>query len=172
MVVTKRFPLKKSLVYIPAQMLGGFVGAALVYFFYQAKFAVVDPTLTHSAGIFTTFPAVNSFMPGLMAEVIATAVLVFTILSIVEHFTSDKAQFLAPFAVSALIVAIGMSLGGMHGYAMNPARDFSPRLFVALMGFANNGLTNGSTIWIAPVLGSIVGGTLGAIIYDITLGKK
>ncbi len=172
LVITKRFPLKKSLVYIPAQMLGGFVGAALVYYFYQAKFAIVDPTLTHSAGIFTTFPAVGGFMPGFMAEIIATSVLVFAILSIIEHFTSDKAPFLAPFAVSGLIVAIGMSLGGMHGYAMNPARDFSPRLFVAIMGFANNGLTNGSTIWIAPLLGSILGGTLGAIIYDLTLGRK
>ena len=153
-------------------MLGAFAGAALVFYFYRAKFMLVDPTLSHSAGIFTTFPAVPGFMPGFMAEVIATAILLFGILAIVEHFNSEKAGWLAPFAIGALIVAIGMSFGGMHGYAMNPARDFSPRLFIALMHFQNNGLTQGSTIWIAPVLGSLIGGTLGAFLYNMTLGQK
>lgn len=173
LAVTKRFSAKKVPLYIAAQMIGGFLGAAIVYGFYYAKFMQVDPTLSHSAGIFTTFPAItNSFMPGFIAEIIATFVLVFAILSIVEHFTLDKAGFLAPFAVSALIVAIGMSFGGMHGYAMNPARDFSPRLFTYLMGFANTGLGGGSFIWVAPVFGSIIGATLGAITFDKTLGNK
>ena len=155
-----------------AQFIGAFLGAALVYYFYQAKFTEVDSTLSHTAGIFTTFPAVTAFMPGFMAELIASAILMFGILSIVEHFTNDKAGFLAPFAVGALIVALGMSFGGMHGYAMNPARDFSPRLFTAILGFANNGLTDDSHIWIAAVLGPLLGGPIGAVIYDLTLGRK
>ena len=152
LVLTKRFAPAKAPFYILAQMLGAFVGAAIVYYFYQAKFAEVDPTLSHTAGIFTTFPAVTAFMPGFMAEVIATAILMFGILAIVDHCTADKAGFLAPFGVAALIVAIGMSFGGMHGYAMNPARDFSPRLFTALVGFSNNGLSGGSTIWLAGII--------------------
>lgn len=172
LVITKRFSLKKAPLYMLAQMIGGFVGAALVYYFYQAKFAAVDPELKQYAGIFSTFPAVSSYMPGFMSEIIATAILMFGILSIVEHFTFDKAGFLAPFAVGALIVAIGMSFGGMHGYAMNPARDFSPRLFTALVGFANNGLTDGSGIWTVGVFAPLIGGPLGAIIYDFTLGYK
>ncbi len=171
LVLTKRFPLSKAPFYVIAQMIGGFLGAAIVYYFYQAKFAEVDPTLSHTAGIFCTFPAVAAFMPGFMAEVIATAILLFGILSIVEHFTLDKAAFLAPFAVGALIVAIGMSFGGMHGYAMNPARDFSPRLFTALAGFSHNGLTDGSGIWIAAVAGPLIGGPIGAFLYDLTLGR-
>ena len=172
LVVSKRFSPAKAPFYIIAQMLGGFLGAAIVFYFYQAKFAEVDPTLSHTAGIFSTFPAVTAFMPGFMAEVIATAILMFGILSIVEHFTLDKATFLAPFAVAALVVALGISFGGMHGYAMNPARDFSPRLFTAIMGFAHNGLTDGSHIWIAAVAGPLIGGPLGTFLYDFTLGRK
>ena len=172
LVLTKRFSAKKAPFYMLAQFIGAFLGAALVYYFYQAKFTEVDPTLSHTAGIFTTFPAVTAFMPGFMAELIASAILMFGILSIVEHFTNDKAGFLAPFAVGALIVALGMSFGGMHGYAMNPARDFSPRLFTAILGFANNGLTDDSHIWIAAVLGPLLGGPIGAFIYDLTLGRK
>ena len=107
-----------------------------------------------------------------MAEVIATMILMFGILAIVENFLNDKAGWLAPFAVGALIVAIGMSFGGMHGYAMNPARDLSPRILTAILGFANNGLTAGSHIWLAPVLGSIIGAPIGAVLYDITLSGK
>lgn len=170
--LSKRFPKHKVLHYITAQMIGGFLGAALVYYFYMAKFAIIDPGLIHSAGIFTTFPAMNTFMPGFMAEIIATAILMFGILAIVEHFTADKASWLAPFAVALLIVAIGMSLGGMHGYAMNPARDLSPRLFTVFMGFTNNGFSGGSHIWLAPVLGSLIGAPLGAFTYDFTVGRK
>lgn len=172
LVLTKRFPLGKMFHYILAQMLGGFVGAVVVYYFYQAKIALVDPTLSHSAGIFTTFPAVPQFMPGFMAEIIATAILLFGILAIVEHFNNEKAGWLAPFAIGSLIVAIGMSFGGMHGYAMNPARDFSPRLFITLMHFQNNGLSNGSNAWIAPVFGSLIGGPIGAWLYNLTIGLK
>jgi glycerol uptake facilitator protein len=171
LVITKRFPAKKLPLYISAQMIGGFLGAALVYYFYSAKFAIVDPNLSTSASIFSTFPALSAFMPSFMAEFIATALLMFGILSIIDHFTFDKAAWLSPFAIGALIVAIGMSFGGMHGYAMNPARDFSPRLFTAIMGFKNNGLTDGSMIWVVPVLGPLLGGPIGALLYDFTLGK-
>lgn len=172
LAMSGRFPNKKVPFYVLAQMLGGFIGAAIVYYFYQAKFALIDPTLSNSAGIFSTFPAVAAFMPSLMSEVIATSILMFGILAIVEHFTQDQAQFLAPFAIAALIVGIGMSFGGMHGYAMNPARDFSPRLFTALLGFKHNGLTDGSYIWVVPVLGPIIGGPLGTVLYDIAFPHK
>lgn len=73
LMLTKRFPAKKVPLFISAQMIGGFIGAALVYFFYSAKFQQVDPTLAHGAGIFTTFPAITTiFIPGFMAQLIAT----------------------------------------------------------------------------------------------------
>lgn len=170
LATTKRFEAKKVIPYILAQMLGAFVGAMIVFYFYKDKFYLVDPTLSHTAGIFTTFPAVDGFMPSFMAEFIASLILVFSILAIVDFFKNS--DFLIPFAVSALIVAIGMSFGGMHGYAMNPARDFSPRLFTYLMGFKDTGINQGNLIWLHAILGPIIGGPIGAILYDFTIGQK
>lgn len=172
LVIIKRCHWGKLFLYIPAQMLGGFLGAAVVYFFYSAKLKLVDPTLSHSAGIFTTFPAVPGFMPSFMAELIATAVLLFTILAIVDHFHHEKSPWLSPFSIGVLIIGIGMSLGGMHGYAMNPARDLSPRIFITLMGFKNTGLSLHSLIWVPTILGSLLGGPIGAALYQVTLGAR
>jgi glycerol uptake facilitator protein len=173
LAITRRFPTCQIPLYVTAQMVGGLLGAAVVYGFYAAKFPQVDPTLSHSAAIFTTFPAITtSFYPGLLAEVIATAILLFAILALSEHFERINASALIPFAVAALIVGIGMSFGGMHGYAMNPARDLSPRLLVTLLGFKHTGLGAGSWVWAAPVMGSLIGAPLGAWLYDLTLAKK
>jgi len=175
LVITKKCHWKKLFLYAPAQMLGGFCGAALVYFFYSAKLKLMDPGLIHSAGIFTTFPAVPGFLPSFMAELIATGVLLFTILAITDHFHQEKSPYLpylAPFSIGLLIMGIGMSLGGMHGYAMNPARDLSPRIFIALMGFKNNGLTQHSLIWIPTILGSLLGGPIGAVLYQMSIGQR
>lgn len=171
LAITRRFAWRKLPHYVIAQMLGGFLGAALVYYFYQAKLLLVDPHLAFSASIFTTFPAVSAWLPGFMAEVIATAVLLFGILTIVNYFNAEKAEWLAPFAVGLLIMAIGMSLGGMHGYAMNPARDLSPRIFVYLMGFKHSGLTGPNYIWLPTVAGSLIGGPVGAVLYHFTVGS-
>ena len=78
---------------------------------------------------------------------------------------------LGPVIVGLIIVVIGTSFGFMHGYAINPARDLGPRLFAVVASFKNNGLTDGTNIWIVPIIGPIVGGVLGAIIYDLTIGK-
>jgi len=173
LVLTKRFPLVKAPYYIVAQMLGGFLGAFIVYVFYYAKFLQLDPHLLHSAEVFTTFPALSgTFMPGFIAEIIASFILMFAILSISEHFALSPQSFFAPFAVAGLIVGLGMSFGAMHGYAMNPARDFSPRLLVYLLGFANSGLGANTYIWAAPVFGSIIGASCGAIIFDKTLVSR
>ena len=76
------------------------------------------------------------------------------------------------------MVAIGISFGGMYGYAINPARDLGPRLFAVLAGFKNNGLTSGdpgtvynTMAWLPPVLGPLVGGILGAVAYDLMIGR-
>ena len=171
--VTKRFPGKKVPYYIASQMLGAFLGAAIVYYFYHTKLLVVDPTLSHSSEIFATFPAMpNDYFASVMSELIGTAILMFGILAIIEHFTEENAPFLVPAAVALLVVAIGASFGGMHGYGINPARDFSPRLLITLLDFQNNGLTDGSLVWTQVIIGSLIGGPLGAILYDLTVGKK
>ena len=68
-------------------------------------------------------------------------------------------------------MVIGMSFGGMYGYAINPARDFGPRLMTVMLGFSNNGLTDGTLIYLVPIIGPLIGGTLGALAYDFTIGR-
>ncbi|MFV0430682.1 MAG: aquaporin [Alphaproteobacteria bacterium] len=96
--------------------------------------------------------------------------MVFIILAIGDTLAKAQAAWLGPILVGFLVMVIGMSFGAMHGYAINPARDLGPRLLTVVAGFKNNGLTDGSLIWTVPVIGPIIGGILGAIIYDFTLG--
>ncbi len=70
-----------------------------------------------------------------------------------------------------MVVAIGMSFGGMHGYAINPARDFGPRLFTVVAGFKNNGLTDGGKVFWVPIVGPILGGLIGAAAYDFGIRR-
>lgn len=167
LAVTKRFAWHKVPAFILVQTAGAFVGAALVYMNYATQ---ID---TNSmAGIFTTFPAVtDSLLPGLFDQILGTFLLVFMILAIGDRLGKANAEYLGPLLVGLLVVVIGMSFGAMHGYAINPARDFGPRLFVTLAGFKNNGLTDGSWVWIIPIVGPIIGGILGAVIYDLSMGK-
>jgi glycerol uptake facilitator protein len=69
------------------------------------------------------------------------------------------------------VVAIGMSFGAMHGYAINPARDFGPRLFTVAAGFRNNGITNGSHVWWIPIAGPLLGGLVGGAVYDFGIRR-
>ena len=73
--------------------------------------------------------------------------------------------------IGLVVVAIGMSFGGMHGYPINPARDFGPRLFTAVAGFRNNGLTDGSGAWLVPIAGPLLGGLAGAALYDFGIRR-
>jgi glycerol uptake facilitator protein len=68
--------------------------------------------------------------------------------------------------IGAIVVVIGMAFGGLHGFAINPARDFGPRLFTAVAGFKNNGLTDGTPVFWVPILGPLLGGLIGAAAYD------
>ena len=76
-----------------------------------------------------------------------------------------------PIMVGLVVVAIGVSWGGMHGYAINPARDFGPRLFTVVAGFKNNGLTDGSNVFWVPIAGPILGGLIGAGVYDFGIRR-
>jgi glycerol uptake facilitator protein len=73
--------------------------------------------------------------------------------------------------IGLVVVAIGMSFGGMHGYAINPARDFGPRLFTAVAGFRNNGLTDGIRVWWVPVVAPLLGGLVGGAVYDFGIRR-
>lgn len=161
------FPWHKVLPYSAAQTAGAFVAAALVYRNYLPAFQQVDPQLQRTAGIFTTFPAFPSLpQAGFLDQLIGTALLLLLIFAITDQFNLPPGANLAPLMIGLVVVAIGMSFGGMHGYAINPARDFGPRVFTVVAGFRNNGITDGARVWWVPVLAPLLGGVLGAGLYD------
>ncbi len=170
LAVFRGFPWRKVLPYSAAQVAGAFVAAALVYINYLPAFREFDPDLSKlkSATIFTTFPAFpDSPAFGLIDQIIGTALLVGLILAITDPRNEPVSPGLQPVVIGLVVVAIGVSWGGMHGYAINPARDFGPRLFTWVAGFKETGFAN-SVFWV-PIVGPCVGGLLGALTYDLLI---
>lgn len=167
MALTKRFPWKEVVPYVVAQLIGAFLGALIVFCVYYYKWIEFDPNFVKTTGVFATFPAVKPVLGGIVDQIVGTFLLVFVILAITDK-TSNNPNNLTPIVVGFLVMAIGISFGGMHGYAINPARDFAPRLFALLVGFKNTGFE--THIWLVPVVAPIVGGVLGALVYDYTIG--
>jgi glycerol uptake facilitator protein len=160
------FPWRKVIPYSLAQIAGAFLAAALVFWNYRPAFQKADPLLDHTAKIFTTLPTFPQLpWAGFLDQVIGTALLLLLIFAIVDE-RNQLTGNLAPLLIGLVVVAIGMSFGGLHGYAINPARDFGPRLFTVLAGFRNNGLTDGTHAYWVPIVGPILGGLLGAALYD------
>jgi glycerol uptake facilitator protein len=169
LAVFRGLPWNKVLPYTLAQTAGAFLGAALVYLNYRPAFLKFDPLLEKSAGVFTTFPAFPDIpFTGFLDQVIGTAILLFLVFAITEDRASAHTA-LTPVLIGLVVVAIGMSFGALHGYAINPARDFGPRLFTVLAGFKNNGLTDGSAVFIVPIVGPLIGGLIGAALYDFAV---
>ncbi len=128
--VFREFPWRKVLPYSIAQTVGAFAAAALVYWNYLPAFHQVDPRLERTAGVFTTFPAFPALpQAGFLDQLIGTGLLVLLVFAITDEFNSPPGANLTPVLIGLVVVAIGISFGGMHGYAINPARDFGPRLF-------------------------------------------
>jgi glycerol uptake facilitator len=166
------FPWKKVIPYWIAQVAGAFVAAAIVYWNYRPQFHLADPNLEHTAGVFTTFPAFPHILSaGLLDQTIGTALLLFMIFAIIDERNQPVGSNLTPVLIGAIVVVIGMAFGGLHGFAINPARDFGPRLFTVAAGFKNNGLTDGTGVFWVPIVGPLLGGLIGAALYDIGIAR-
>ena len=166
------FPWAKVIPYIIAQTVAAFVAAAIVFWNYHPAFMNADPGLTHTAGVFTTFPGLpdQPWSAGLLDQIIGTALLLLMIFAITDERNQPPGN-LQPILVGLVVVVIGMSFGAMHGYAINPARDFGPRLWTVVAGFKNNGLTDGRLVWWVPVVGPLIGGLIGGIVYDLGIRR-
>ena len=129
------FPWNEVLPYCVAQMLGGFVGAGLVYLYYMDHYKASTANPDGILGTFCTMPAIDHKPMNLLCEIIATCVLVFLVLAIgtKENTAAVGLGSIGAFPVTAIIMSIGMSLGGTTGYALNPARDLGPRCIHALI---------------------------------------
>lgn len=154
------FPWSKVPQYITAQMIGAFIGAAIVYFHYLPHFKDTEDQLAIKS-IFCTDPAIRSPISNLVSEMIGTFVLVMGLLFIGANDFTDG---LNPLIVGLLIVAIGMSLGSTTGYAINPARDLGPRIAHAVLPIPGKGGSDWGYAWI-PVLGPAIGGMYGGLFY-------
>jgi glycerol uptake facilitator protein len=172
LAVLRGFSWRKVLPYCIAQTAGAFAAAALVYKNYLPAFQRFDPQLEKTAGVFTTFPAFPQWpQAGFLDQVIGTALLLLLVFAITDEINIPPGSNLAPLMIGLIVVAIGMSFGGMHGYAINPARDFGPRLFTAVAGFRNNGLTDGPRVWWVPVFAPLLGGLIGGAVYDFGIRR-
>ena len=172
LAVFRDFKWSHVLPFIAAQTAGAFAGAALVFLNYRAAFQQFDPLLEKTAGIFTTFPAFPAQpAAGFIDQVIGTALLLFLVLVIGDERNAPGPAWFAPLGVGAIVVAIGISFGALHGYAINPARDFGPRVFTVLAGFRNNGLTDSTGVWWVPIAAPLLGGLIGAGVYDLGIRR-
>jgi len=148
------------LVYWVSQLLGAFVGAVLAYLAYKQHFDLdADPAV--KLGVFSTGPEIRSYAWNFVTEAIATFMLVFVILSF-ANWPGD----MGPLAAALLVVGIGASLGGPTGYAINPARDFGPRIAHFVLPIPGKGSSDWAYSWV-PVLGPLVGGALGGLLVAV-----
>ncbi|WP_153463092.1 MIP/aquaporin family protein [Sediminibacillus terrae] len=154
------FPWTKVPMYISAQVLGAIIGAGIVFCNYLPHWKATDDPGA-KLGVFSTDPAIRSPFSNLVSEIIGTFVLVMGLLFIgANEFTEG----LNPMIVGLLIVAIGMSLGGATGYAINPARDLGPRIAHALLPIPGKGSSDWGYSWV-PLAGPVLGGIYGALFY-------
>ncbi|MBO0467361.1 aquaporin family protein [Enterococcus plantarum] len=160
MAMTGSFEWSLVVPFILAQVLGAVLGAVLVWLAYLPHWQV---TKDQGAilGTFATSPAIRNYPANMVTEVIGTFVLVLGLLSFSQHNFTDG---LNPLVVGALILSIGLSLGGPTGYAINPARDFGPRLAHQILPISTKGESDWRYSWV-PILGPLVGAVVASGVY-------
>jgi len=173
----KGFEKKKVVPFICSQLVGAFSSAALVFYMYRNLFAAFEKSngiirgsveSLATAGIFSTYPheAIDN-LQAFSIETIITGVLMMAILALGDEKNMGPKGNMAPLLIGILISIIGASMGPLTGFAMNPARDFGPKLFAYLAGWGSIAFTGGLVnpyFWV-PILGPICGAQLGALIY-------
>ncbi len=159
--IAGEFPWDKVPGYILSQTAGAFTGAVIVWVQYYPHWVKSDNP-ADKLGIFSTIPAIRSFPNNLASEVIATFLLMFGLSFIGANQFADG---LNPLIIGAYIAAIGYSLGGTTGFAINPARDFGPRLAHFLLPIPGKGSSDWAYSWI-PVIGPLIGGMYGTLFYQ------
>ncbi|MCE7067621.1 MIP/aquaporin family protein [Dyadobacter sp. CY326] len=158
--------------YIPAQLIGAFLGAVLVWIQYFPHWKATDDPGSKLA-CFATGPAIRSAGPNFISEFIATIILIVGVVAIGYAGTSDPDKGgipsgVTPYLVGMLVWSIGLSLGGTTGYAINPVRDLGPRIAHAILPIPNKGSSDWSYGWIpvaGPILGAIAGGLILRFFY-------
>ncbi|MPY87097.1 MAG: MIP family channel protein [Luteitalea sp.] len=175
LAVRRGFPWRKVGPYWLAQLLGAFAASVVVYVTYAEALdhfdggirQVIGPLRT--AGIWATYPQdfVSAFPGGFIDQVVGTALLMIGVLAATDDRNRAPHPGLAPIIIGLVVVAIGMCFGFNTGYAINPARDFGPRLFTAMAGWGGEVFTAGNDWWWVPIVAPSIGAVAGAYIYDL-----
>ncbi len=173
-----RFPWRKVPGYIVAQILGAIAGSALVYMVYRDAIQAFEKAndIVRDGGdgtvsIFVTPPApfFDNYWGPFITELIGTAFLLMIIFAVVDTMNLPPRANMAPFIIGLGVFAIGMSFGANSGYAINPARDFGPRIMTWFMGWGDAAFpgvqNNLDAYWWVPIAGPLIGGVVGAAIY-------
>lgn len=167
MAAIGKFPWANVPAYLAAQVIGGFIGAALVWLAYLPHWGIT-PDRGAKLGVFCTAPAVRRPPLNFLSEAIGSAALLLGLLAVLTPANlvpnSGFEHGFGPCLVGVIVWAIGLSLGGSTGYAINPARDLGPRLAHAVLPIAGKGDSDWAYAWI-PILGPIAGGVAGAFVY-------
>jgi MIP family channel proteins len=179
LAVLRGFSWSKVAPYIIAQVAGAFVGALIVYVGYMEAFTNFDNGIRQvagpqgTAGIFATYPQayLSTFPGGFLDQVIGTALLVGVIFAISDARNTPPPAGLAPVVVGLLVVLIGSTWGYNAGYAINPARDFGPRLFTFVAGWGVDVFRAGNSWWWIPIVAPVIGGVLGGFVYDALITR-
>lgn len=167
LAIVGKFPWESVPSYVLAQMIGAMLGASTVWLVYKNHFDATEDGDSKKA-VFCTAPAIRNTFSNLISEIVGTFVLIFTILYFTNATINDTQTIiglgsLGAVPVAFLVWAIGLSLGGTTGYAINPARDLGPRIIHALLPIKDKAPSDWSYSWI-PVLGPIIGASLAAFL--------
>jgi MIP family channel proteins len=176
----RHFPWSKVLPYSIAQLAGAFVASAVVFVTYREALSAFDGGVRQvlgaqgTAGIWATYPQpfLSTFPGGFIDQVVGTALLVAVIFGITDSRNSPAPAGLAPVVVGLLVVLIGATFGFNSGYAINPARDFGPRLFTFVAGWGGDVFRAGNSFWWVPIVAPCIGGVIGGWAYDVCIGHR
>ena len=182
--IRKQLPWNKVPGYWVAQVLGAFVGAALVFLVYNNAINHFDqvnhiikgqPASVATYSTFATFPApyFHSFLGPLIDQIVGTFFLALFVWAVTDEFNLPVGANMTPWIVGMIVMAVGISFGANAGYAINPARDFGPRIFAWIAGWksvafpGNYGNVN-AYFWI-PIVGPLIGAAVASVLYDRTI---
>jgi len=179
LAVLRRFSWGKFLPYCLAQLAGAFAASAVVYVTYYDALRAFDGGSRQvlgpqgTAGIWATYPQpfLSPLPGGFIDQIVGTAILVLCIFALTDKRNSAPGANLAPLLIGGLVLVIGITLGYNSGYAINPARDFGPRLFTYLAGWGGEVFRAGQGWWWVPIVAPMIGGVLGGGIYDLLIGR-
>lgn len=175
LAVCRGFAWRKVIPYWIAQLAGAMVASAVVFFTYQEAISHFEGAARSldTAGIWATYPKdyLTNFPGGFVDQVVGTGMLMLVVLAVSDQRNMSLSTSLGPIIVGASVALIGMTYGLNAGYAINPARDFGPRLFTYIAGWGSQVFTAHDYWWWVPIAGPLVGAVAGGLLYDLLISR-